>query len=106
MINVTAANFQEEVLDHKGPVLVDFWAPWCMPCRILGPVLDKLAKDYEGKLKVVKLNTDENQATAAQYQIMSIPTMIAFKDGEQIERVSGALPEDQLKQLFDKILAV
>lgn len=105
MIHVTDANFKQEVLDHQGPVLVDFWAPWCMPCRILGPIIDKLAKDYAGKVKVVKLNTDENPAMSAKYEIMAIPTMIIFRDGKPVQNIAGLLPEAQLKQVLDQILA-
>lgn len=105
MIHVTDANFKQEVLDYQGPVLVDFWAPWCMPCRILGPIIDKIAQAYDGKVKVVKLNTDENPAMSAKYEIMAIPTMIIFKDGKQVQNIAGLLPEAQLKQLLDQILA-
>lgn len=105
MIHVTDANFEQEVLNHQGPVLVDFWAPWCMPCRILGPIIDKLANDYAGKVKVVKLNTDENPAMSTKYEIMAIPTMIIFKDGKPVQNIAGLLPEAQLKQVLDQILA-
>ncbi|HBK85778.1 MAG TPA: thioredoxin [Firmicutes bacterium] len=105
MIHVTDANFKQEVLDHQGPVLVDFWAPWCMPCRILGPIIDKLANDYAGKVKVVKLNTDENPVMSAKYEIMAIPTMIIFKEGKPVQNISGLLPESQLKQVLDQIIA-
>ncbi len=105
MIHVTDANFKQEVLDHPGPVLVDFWAPWCMPCRILGPIIDKLAKDYAGKIKVVKLNTDENPAMSAKYDIMAIPTMIIFKNGKPVQNIAGLLPEAHLKQVLDQVLA-
>lgn len=105
MIHVTDVNFKQEVLDHQGPVLVDFWAPWCMPCRILGPIIDKIAQAYAGKVKVVKLNTDENPAMSAKYEIMAIPTMIIFKDGKPVQNIAGLLPEAQLKQVLDQILA-
>lgn len=104
MIHVTDANFQQEVLDHSGPVLVDFWAPWCMPCRILGPIIDKLATAYEGKVKVVKLNTDENPTISAKYEIMAIPTMIIFQDGQPVKNIAGLLPEAQLKQTLDQFV--
>lgn len=105
MIHVTDANFRQEVLEQPGLVLVDFWAPWCMPCRILGPIIDKLAQDYAGKVKVVKLNTDENPAMSAKYEIMAIPTMIVFKDGKPVRNIAGLLPESHLKQVLDQLLA-
>lgn len=105
MLEVTDATFRQEILEHDGPVLVDFWAPWCAPCRMLGPIVEKLAQDYAGKVKMAKLNVDENRATASQYRIMSIPTIIIFQNGQPVERISGLLPENQLKQLLDKVLA-
>ena len=83
VINATDANFQEAI--KEGVVLVDFWAAWCGPCKMIAPVLDELATDLEGKAKVVKVNVDENQGTASQYQIMSIPSLLLFKDGELVE---------------------
>jgi len=106
MIQVTDASFRQEVLEHPGFVLVDFWAPWCMPCRILGPIIDKLAQEYAGRVKVVKLNTDENPAMSAKYEIMAIPTLIIFKDGQPIQNIAGLLPESHLKQILDQLLAV
>ncbi|NLW16134.1 MAG: thioredoxin [Firmicutes bacterium] len=105
MIHVTDATFKQVVLDDPGLVLVDFWAPWCMPCRILGPIIDKLAREYDGKIKIVKLNTDENPVTAAKYDIMAIPTLIIFKAGQPIHNIAGLLPEAQLKQILDQLLA-
>ncbi len=100
--NVTDANFKAEVLDSQGAVLVDFWAPWCGPCRMMAPELDKLAGEMAGKLKVVKLNTDENMQTASQYQITGIPCLILFKGGSEKQRFVGFQPGDALsKQLED-----
>ncbi|NLY53078.1 MAG: thioredoxin [Firmicutes bacterium] len=105
-MQVTDASFVKEVLEHKGePVLVDFWAPWCMPCRILGPIIDRLAQAYAGKVKVVKLNVDENPIMAQKYDIMAIPTMIVFQDGKIVKHIAGLLPEGQLRQVLEEVLA-
>ncbi|MCR9198003.1 MAG: thioredoxin [Planctomycetaceae bacterium] len=86
----TDANFQDDVLNSAEPVLVDFWAPWCGPCRMLMPTIEELATEYEGKVKIGKVNTDENQQTAASYGITSIPTVMLFKNGELVDKVVGA----------------
>jgi len=103
-VEISDSRFKSEVIDSEIPVLVDFWAPWCQPCRMVAPVLDALAKEYEGKVKVVKLNVDENQATASEYGIRSIPTLILFKDGKIVSQTMGAQPKEQLKQMVDKSL--
>jgi len=97
---VTDANFEEEVLKSELPVVVDFWAPWCGPCRVVAPIVEELAKDYEGKVKVTKLDVDNNPGTAAKYGIFSIPTILIFKDGKVATQIVGAVPK---KQFVDKI---
>ncbi|OGR66278.1 MAG: thioredoxin [Elusimicrobia bacterium GWB2_63_22] len=104
-IQVTDANFEAEVIKSPLPVLVDFWAPWCGPCRMVGPVIDELAKEYAGKVKVCKLNTDENQDTAGKYQISAIPTMLLFKGGKLVEQLVGLQPKEELKKHLDELLA-
>lgn len=101
----TDANFKAEVLEEKTlPVLVDFWAPWCGPCKLVGPIVEELAKEYSGKLNVGKLNVDENPDTAAKYGVMSIPTLAFFKKGEVVKTVIGAQPKEALKKAIDEIL--
>ncbi|MHB0867774.1 MAG: thioredoxin [Thermoleophilia bacterium] len=96
ILEVSDANFETDVLKASTPVLVDFWAPWCGPCRQMTPVMAEIASEYAGKLQVVKLNVDENQASAAAYDVLSIPTMILFADGEMKKRLIGALPKKKL----------
>ena len=105
IIEGTDFNFEEEVLNSDTPVLVDFWAPWCGPCRVIAPVVNELADQYEGKLKVVKLNTDENQNTAMQFGIRSIPTLGIFKDGQVVDAVIGAVPKQHLEEKIRPHLA-
>lgn len=93
---VTDATFQEQVLSSKGAVLVDFWATWCPPCRALAPVLDEIAQEQSDKLTIVKLDTDENQRTAAQFGVMSLPTLILFQDGQPVKQIVGAKPKAAL----------
>lgn len=100
-LQVTDATFASEVLNSQIPVLVDFWAPWCGPCRAMGPVLDELSKDYEGKIKICKMNVDENTVTPAQYGVRSIPTMVLIKNGQIAEQIIGAVPKESLKKVLD-----
>jgi thioredoxin 1 len=99
VLEISDANFEEEVRKEKDyAVLVDFWAAWCGPCKMIAPVLEEIAKEYEGKLKVCKVNVDENQV-AAEYGIMSIPTLILFKDGEEKERIIGYQTKEELERI-------
>ena len=100
---VTDANFSDEVISSEKPVLVDFWAPWCGPCKAVGPVIDELAGEFNDKVKFAKCNVDENQATPAKYGIRSIPTLIFFKDGSIVEQVVGAVPKAKLEAIINKI---
>jgi thioredoxin 1 len=102
--NVTDSSFKEDVLDSEVPVLVDFWAPWCGPCRMVAPVVEEIATQYEGQIKVVKVNTDENPQIASQYGIRSIPTLMIFKDGQKVDMVVGAVPKTTLSNTLEKYL--
>lgn len=104
LLNITDKNFKEEVLKSPLPVLVDFWATWCSPCKILSPIIEELAKEYMGKIKIGKLNVEENQNIPTQYGIMSIPTIIFFKDGKILNQLVGALTKQQLKQKIEEIV--
>ncbi len=101
---VNESNFQQEVLESPITVLVDFWAPWCMPCLMITPIVKQLAEDNQGKLKICKLNTDENQYIAAQYGIRGIPTLIIFKDGQEADRIVGVAPKQKIQEKLDSIL--
>ena len=103
--DVTDNNFQAEVLEHEKPVLVDFWAPWCGPCRVIAPSLEEIAEEQSDQLRIVKLNVDENQQTAARYGVMSIPTLLVFKNGEVAKTIVGALPKKRLVQELEPALA-
>ena len=101
---VTDDSFKQEVLEAPGPVLVDFWAEWCGPCKMVAPILDEIAKDYAGKLTIAKVNIDDNPMTPTEYAVRGIPTMILFKDGKPVDTKVGALPRGQLKGWLDSKL--
>ena len=104
-VNFTDQNFQKEVLESKTSVLIDFWAPWCGPCRIVSPIVEELAKEYEGKVKVGKLNVDENNQTAGQYNVMSIPTLMFFKNGRPVKTIIGAQGKENIKKGIEEVIA-
>ena len=103
-VEINDASFKTEVSDSPLPVLVDFWAPWCGPCKMITPVLDELAQEYDGKAKIVKINIDDNQNTPAQFGVRSIPTLILFKNGNEVEKIIGAQSKDKLKAMIDSAL--
>ena len=102
VIELTDKNFDKEVLSCDVPVLVDFWAPWCGPCRMLSPIIDELADEFAGKVKVTKVNVDENSETSVEYQIRTIPTILIFKDGYIVESIQGAQPKSEFKKYLNK----
>lgn len=102
VINLTKDNFENEVLKSESPVLVDFWAQWCGPCRAVGPIMDDLAEEYQGKVKVGKINVDEQGELAAKYRVMSIPTVMLFKDGQIAEKLVGARPKEEFTSIIEK----
>jgi len=104
VIEFTDDNFDTEVLQSSTPVLVDFWATWCAPCKAIAPVVDQLATTYQGKVKIGKVNVDENPATPGQYGVRGIPTLILFKDGQIVDQLVGAVPKNQLEGLIQKAL--
>jgi len=105
-IKVTDADFEEKVLKNELPVVVDFWAPWCGPCRMVAPILDKLAVEFEGKVVIAKVNTDEHQQYMMQYGVQGIPTMIFVHEGKLVHRQVGALPEPMLRDLFEQFVNI
>jgi thioredoxin 1 len=104
LLEIKDDNFEAEVLKSDIPVLVDIWAPWCGPCRIVGPIIEELANEYAGKMKVGKLNVDENSETAMKYQIQSIPTILIFKGGNEVQRLIGARPKPAFKKEIDAVI--
>lgn len=104
LLHITDTNFKKEVLEAALPVLVDYWAPWCSPCKIIAPILEELAKEYAGKLKIGKINVEENPRFTSQYGIMSIPTLIFFKNGKVAEQAVGALNKAELKKKIEETL--
>ena len=102
--DVTDGTFETEVLKSDKPVLVDFWAPWCGPCRMVAPVVEELAEEYGGKVKFLRLNTDDNLNTASTYGIRSIPTLLMFKGGQPVDQIIGFRPKGDLKRVIDKAL--
>lgn len=103
-IDVDEQSFEQTVLQSKTPVLVDFWAPWCRPCLMVAPVVDELADEYSGRVNFARVNVDQNQQVAAKYNIMSIPTLIVFKNGEPVSHIVGFRPKEELKQGLDAVL--
>jgi thioredoxin 1 len=104
-VTFTDQNFQSDVLKSDKPVVVDFWAPWCGPCKIVGPTIEELAKDYQGKVLVGKLNVDDNQQTAGMYGVMSIPTVMVFKNGKPVKQMVGAQGKESYKKAIDEAIA-
>ncbi len=104
LIHLTDSNFKEEIKDYKGVALVDFWAPWCGPCQMVGPTIEELASEYEGKIKVGKVNVDEESTLSSEYEIMSIPAVFLFKDGEVVETLIGGQSKDTYIEAIQKYI--
>ncbi|UCG60558.1 MAG: thioredoxin [Candidatus Zixiibacteriota bacterium] len=104
-LNITDDTFEEEVLQSDKPVIVDFWATWCGPCKMIAPILEEIADEYSGRVKVVKLDVDVNNQTAGKYNIMSIPSLLFFKGGEMVDQIVGAMPKAQLTARLEKVLS-
>ena len=105
IVTATETNFQDEVLQSNRPVLVDFWAEWCGPCKMIAPLLDELASEYDGKIKIAKVNIDDHQNLAAQFRVTAIPTLLIFKNGQVVEQMVGAKSKRDLKASLDKAAA-
>jgi len=105
VVEVTSSGWESEVIKAQGLIMVDFWAAWCAPCRIISPTVEELSKEYVGKMKFFKLNTDESPDIASKYNIMGIPTLMFFKDGNKIDAIVGAIPKQQLKAKIDSLLS-
>ena len=103
-VEIDEAKFDESVIKSGNPVLVDFWAPWCGPCRMVAPVVDELAEEYDGKVNFVKVNVDDNPKVASKYGVMSIPTLILFKEGAPVSNIVGFRPKPELKKSLDEVL--
>lgn len=104
-LELTDTNFETEVLKSNEPVLVDFWAEWCGPCKMIAPIVEDLAEEYAGKVKIGKLDVDNNVQTAAAHNVMSIPTLLLFKDGKVVDKIIGAVPKSDIKKRLDAVLA-
>lgn len=103
LLHVGDGDFESQILQSDVPALVDFWAAWCGPCRTVGPVVEELAGEYAGKIKVAKLNVDDNKQTPAKYGVRGIPTLMLFKDGQVVDQIVGAVPKSRIKELLDKV---
>ncbi len=103
-ININDTNFEEIVLKAKTPVLVDFWAPWCAPCRMVAPLIEEVAREYAGRMDFAKINVDENPRVSSRYGIRAIPTLLIFKDGKPVDQIVGFIPKAELKEHLEKVL--